>query len=44
MKLFGENYVIEIPLQLKEGSYSLKAILENKIEDKKLAKELKFSI
>ena len=44
MKLFGKNYVIEIPLQLKEGSYSLKAILENKIEDKKLEKELKFSI
>lgn len=43
-KLFGKNYEIEIPFKIEEGSYFLKTILENKVEEKKLEKELKFSI
>jgi len=43
-KMYDENYQIEIPTQLPEGSYTIDIILENKTDATKIAKSLKFKL
>lgn len=43
-KMYGEDYMIEIPMQLPVGDYTLDVILENTTDAKKIAKRLKFSL
>jgi GWxTD domain-containing protein len=43
-KMYDENYIIEIPVQLREGNYAIDVILENTTDAKKIAKSLKFSL
>jgi len=43
-KMYDENYLIEVPIQLPEGSYTMDVILENKTDAKKIAKSMRFSI
>jgi GWxTD domain-containing protein len=43
-KMYDENYLIEIPIQLPKGSYTMDVILENKTDAKRIAKSTKFRL
>lgn len=43
-KMYDENYLIEVPIQLPEGSYTMDVILENRTDAKKIAKSMRFSL
>jgi len=43
-KMYDDEYLIEVPLQLSEGSYTIDIVLENKIDATKIAKSLKFRL
>lgn len=43
-KMYDENYVIEVPIQLPEGSYTIDVFLENTTDAKKIAKSSKFRL
>jgi GWxTD domain-containing protein len=43
-KMYDENYLIEIPVQLPEGNYTMDVLLENTTDAKKIAKSLKFRL
>jgi Tol biopolymer transport system component len=43
-KMYDENYLIEIPVQLSEGNYTMDVLLENTTDAKKIAKSLKFRL
>ena len=43
-KMYDEEYLIEVPLQLPEGSYMINIVLENKTDATKIQKTLKFRL
>jgi GWxTD domain-containing protein len=43
-KMFDEDYLIEVSIQLPEGSYTIDVFLENKTDSKKIAKSSKFRL
>jgi GWxTD domain-containing protein len=43
-KMYDENYLIEVPLQLPEGNYLIEVVLENTTDAKKISKLLKFKL
>jgi hypothetical protein len=43
-KMYDENYLIEVPIQLPGGNYTIDVVLENKTDAKKIAKSLRFSL
>jgi len=43
-KMYDEDYLIDIPVELQEGSYMIDIILENTTDAKKIAKTLKFRL
>lgn len=42
--IFGKDYIIEVPLKLEPGNYSLTVELENKTDESRVRKKIKFSI
>ena len=43
-KMYDENYMIKVPIQLPEGEYKMDVILENRTDSKKIAKSATFRI
>jgi GWxTD domain-containing protein len=43
-KMFDEDYLIEVSIQLPEGSYTIDVFLENRTDSKKIAKSSKFRL
>lgn len=43
-EIIGKDYLIEIPVSLKQGEYSLTAQLENKTDEARVRKKVKFTI
>jgi GWxTD domain-containing protein len=43
-KMYDDDYLIEVPMELPEGNYTIDVILENKTDATKIAKFLKFRL
>jgi hypothetical protein len=43
-KMYDEDYKIDVPVELQEGSYTIDVFLENATDAKKIAKSLKFRL
>ena len=43
-KMYDEDYLIEVPIQLPEGNYAIDVVLENKIDGTKIQKSSKFRL
>jgi len=42
--IFGKDYIIEVPVKLEPGNYSLTVELENKTDESRIRKKIKFSV
>jgi len=42
--IFGKDYIIEVPVKLEPGNYSLTVELENKTDESRVRKKIKFSV
>lgn len=42
--IFGKDYIIEVPVKLRPGNYSLTVELENKTDESRVRKKIKFSV
>ena len=42
--IFGKDYIIEVPVKLEPGNYSLTVELENKTDKNRVRKKIKFSV
>jgi len=42
--IFGKDYIIQVPVKLEPGKYSLTVELENKTDESRVRKKIKFSV